>query len=92
MMAATVIVVLFSGMCAGAWAPSLQGMMIMFTVARFLLGIGIGAEYPAGSVAASEATAETNPGGRHRLFILVTNFVIDVGFFIGNIIPCLLVV
>jgi hypothetical protein len=31
---------------------------------RFLLGIGIGAEHPAGSVAASEATSETKPGHR----------------------------
>jgi MFS family permease len=92
MVAATIIVILFSALCAGAWYPTLQGMMIMFTVFRFCLGVGIGAEYPAGSVAASEATAETNPGRRHGLFIMVTNFVIDFGFVIGNLVPCLLVV
>jgi MFS family permease len=92
MVAATIIVILFSALCAGAWYPTLQGMMIMFTVWRFCLGVGIGAEYPAGSVAASEATAETKAGRRHGLFIMVTNFVIDFGFVIGNMIPCLLVV
>jgi len=92
MVAATIIVIAFSGACAGAWYPTLQGMMIMFAVFRFCLGVGIGAEYPAGSVAASEATAETNPGRRHGLFIMVTNFVIDFGFVIGNMVPCLLVV
>jgi MFS family permease len=92
MVAATVIVILFSGLCAGAWYRTVRGMMIMFTVFRFCLGVGIGAEYPAGSVAASEATAETNPGRRHALFIMVTNFVIDFGFVIGNMIPCILVV
>jgi len=92
MVAATIIVILFSALCAGAWYPTVGGMMIMFTVFRFCLGVGIGAEYPAGSVAASEATAETNPGRRHGLFIMVTNFVIDFGFVIGNMIPCLLVV
>lgn len=92
MVAATIIVILFSALCAGAWYPTLQGMMIMFTVWRFCLGVGIGAEYPAGSVAASEATAETKSGRRHGLFIMVTNFVIDFGFVIGNMIPCVLVV
>jgi MFS family permease len=92
MVAATIIVVLFSALCAGASYPTVKGMMIMFTVWRFCLGIGIGAEYPAGSVAASEATAETNPGRRHGLFIMVTNFVIDFGFVIGNMVPCILVV
>jgi len=92
MVAATIIVILFSALCAGAWHPTLQGMMILFTVFRFCLGVGIGAEYPAGSVAASEATAETAPGRRHGLFIMVTNFVIDFGFVVGNLVPCILVV
>jgi MFS family permease len=92
MVAATVMVILFSALCAGSWYPTVQGMMIMFTIWRFCLGIGIGSEYPAGSVAASEATAEVSPGRRHALFILVTNFVIDLGFVIGNMVPCLLVV
>ena len=92
MVAATIIVILFSAVCAGSWYPTLQGMMIMFTVFRFCLGVGIGAEYPAGSVAASEATAEANPGRRHGLFIMVTNFVIDCGFVVGNMVPAILVV
>lgn len=92
MLLATLIIILFSALCAGAWYPTVQGMMIMFTIWRFCLGIGIGAEYPAGSVAASEATAEVNAGRRHALFIMVTNFVIDTGFVLGNLIPCLLVV
>jgi len=92
MVSATVIVIIFSAACAAAYYRTVLGMMIMFTVFRFFLGIGIGAEYPAGSVAASEATAETKEGHRHCLFIMVTNFVIDLGFVVGNMVPAVLVV
>jgi len=94
MVSATIIVIFFSLLCAvGTWpAPNLLAMMIFFSVWRFFLGIGIGAEYPAGSVAASEATAETKEGRRHCLFIMVTNFVIDLGFVVGNMVPAVLVV
>ncbi|KAG1859191.1 major facilitator superfamily domain-containing protein [Suillus tomentosus] len=51
MMSATGIVAVFSGL-------SLDGMLAMLIACRFLLGIGIGAEYPCGSVSASEQSEE----------------------------------
>lgn len=41
----------------------------------FLLGIGIGAEYPCGSVAASEQSEEPgiNKNAQHRWFALATS-------------------
>jgi len=42
---------------------------------RFLLGIGIGAEYPCGSVSASEQSEEpgVSKGAQHRWFVLATS-------------------
>lgn len=51
------------------------------------VGIGIGGEYPAGSVGCSEASAELKAGTRNRWFILFTNTAIDVGFVVGAFVP-----
>jgi hypothetical protein len=42
---------------------------------RFLLGIGVGAEYPCGSVAASEQSEEegVSKNAQHRWFALATS-------------------
>ena len=94
MISATIIVVVFSIMSAGAYGAggSTSGMLAALAAYRFLLGIGIGAEYPAGSVAASEATSEAKKGHRHMLFVMVTNFVIDFGFVLGGFVPLVLLV
>src|SRR5277367_2218967 len=94
MVAATIIVVVFSIMSAGAYGAggSTTGMLSALAAYRFLLGIGIGAEYPAGSVAASEATSEAKKGHRHALFVMVTNFIIDLGFVFGGFVPLVLLV
>ena len=94
MVSATIIVVVFSALSAGAYGAggSTSGMLAALAAYRFLLGIGIGAEYPAGSVAASEATSEAKKGHRHALFIMVTNFVIDFGFVFGGFVPLVLLV
>jgi len=94
MVSATIIVVVFSALSAGAYGAggSTSGMLAALAAYRFLLGIGIGAEYPAGSVAASEATSEAKKGHRHALFIMVTNFVIDFGFVLGGFVPLVLLV
>lgn len=52
------------------------------------VGIGIGGEYPAGSVGCAESTGEVKSGWRHFIFILFTNTLIDVGFVIGAFVPC----
>ena len=47
----------------------------VFPCYRFLLGIGIGAEYPCGSVAASEQSEDDgiNKNAQHRWFALATS-------------------
>jgi hypothetical protein len=56
-----------------------------------VLGIGIGGEYPAGSVSCAEATGELKKGHRNRWFIFSTNFAIDAGFVVAAIVPMILV-
>jgi MFS family permease len=50
---------------------------------RFLLGIGIGGEYPAGSVGAAEHSGSLKAGTRNRMFIMFTNVQIDFGFVVA---------
>ncbi|BGP57677.1 glycerophosphoinositol permease [Rhodotorula sphaerocarpa] len=88
MLAASTIMIIGSALCAGAYGyhGSVQGMFTALIVYRLLTGIGIGAEYPSGSVAASENTE--NPGvprrWQHGLFVLATNSMIDIGFVVGG--------
>jgi predicted cobalt transporter CbtA len=53
------------------------------------MGIGIGGEYPAGSVAASEHTEAPGikKGSQHFLFTMATNVQIDFGFVIAALVP-----
>lgn len=46
----TLIIIVFAAMCSGAYGAggSVQGLFAALTAYRFLLGIGIGGEYPAG--------------------------------------------
>ncbi|KDQ57339.1 hypothetical protein JAAARDRAFT_292602 [Jaapia argillacea MUCL 33604] len=94
MMTATGIVAFFSLLSAASSGAhhSLGGLLAMLSACRFLLGIGVGAEYPCGSVAASEQTEE--PGiaknAQHRWFALATNTMIDFGFVVGAFVPLVL--
>jgi MFS family permease len=94
LLVSTIVLIVFAALGAGAYGAhgSIQGLFAALTAYRFLVGIGIGGEYPAGSVAASEATGELKSGTRNRWFILFTNVMIDWGFVIGAFIPYLLVV
>ncbi|CAP66588.1 uncharacterized protein PODANS_4_9020, partial [Podospora anserina S mat+] len=65
------------------------GMFNVLTVWRFFVGIGIGGEYPAGSVAAAESSGELRKGTRNMWFILFTNSMIDWGFVMGAFVPWL---
>lgn len=93
-MVSTIILTVFAALGAGSYGyhGSLSGMFAALTAYRFLVGIGIGGEYPAGSVACSEATGELKAGSRNRWFIIFTNVMIDFGFVVGAFIPYLLVV
>jgi MFS family permease len=90
----TVILIVFAALGAGAYGfhGTATGMFAALTAYRFLVGIGIGGEYPAGSVACSEATGELKAGTRNRWFIIFTNTMIDIGFVVGAFIPYLMVV
>ncbi|KAG6813907.1 hypothetical protein H0H92_005756 [Tricholoma furcatifolium] len=94
MMTATGIVAVFSALSAASSGAhgSIHGMLAMLSAMRFLLGIGIGAEYPCGSVSAAEQTEQPliSKRAQHRYFVLATNFVIDFGFVIAAFVPLVL--
>ncbi|KAF8886208.1 major facilitator superfamily domain-containing protein [Infundibulicybe gibba] len=75
MMTATGIVFVFSILSAASSGArgSVNGLLSMLSACRFLLGIGIGAEYPCGSVAASEQSEEDGIGkyAQHRGWLLL---------------------
>ncbi|KAG9315288.1 major facilitator superfamily domain-containing protein [Chiua virens] len=94
MMTATGIVAVFAGLSAASSGAngSFGGMIAMLGACRFLIGIGIGAEYPCGSVSASEQTEQEGiaKNAQHRWLALATNSMIDVGFVIGAFVPLVL--
>jgi MFS family permease len=94
MMTATGIVAVFAGLSAASSGAngSFGGMIAMLCACRFLIGIGIGAEYPCGSVSASEQTEQEGiaKNAQHRWLALATNTMIDVGFVIGAFVPLVL--
>jgi MFS family permease len=89
MIISTVILIVFTILSAGAWGAggSVEGMFAALTAYRMFLGIGIGGEYPAGSVACAEASNILGRGRRNRWFVLFTNFMIDTGFVVSAFVP-----
>ncbi|KAF9524855.1 MFS Git1p-related glycerophosphoinositol and glycerophosphocholine permease [Crepidotus variabilis] len=92
MMTATVIVALFSLLSACSAGKTVGGLLSMLSAMRFLLGIGVGAEYPCGSVSASEQSEEPGIGkkAQNRWFALATNSMIDFGFVVSAFVPLVL--
>lgn len=93
MIVSTLILIIFTILCSGAWGKNkadVDGLLTALIVYRFLVGIGIGGEYPAGSVACSEASAMMGTGTRNRWFIFFTGFMIDFGFVVATIVPLVL--
>ncbi|WPH04277.1 MFS general substrate transporter [Acrodontium crateriforme] len=89
LMVSTIILFVFAVLGAGAYGyhGSHTGLFAALTAYRFLLGIGIGGEYPAGSVGCAESSGELKAGHRNRWFVLFTNVQIDIGFIIGVLVP-----
>ncbi|KAH6898091.1 major facilitator superfamily domain-containing protein [Thelonectria olida] len=88
LMVSTVILIIFTALAAGSfWHGEAIGMFNMLTAWRFFVGIGIGGEYPAGSVGCAESSSQMKKGTRNRWFILFTNSMIDFGFVIGAFVP-----
>ncbi|GAA6060458.1 hypothetical protein JCM10212_000886 [Sporobolomyces blumeae] len=91
MLSASCIIIIFTALSAGAYGAggSTVGMLQALIAYRCLAGVGIGAEYPAGSVACSENTEEEGVPKRwqHLLFGLATNTMIDIGFVVAAFVP-----
>lgn len=94
MIISTGILIIFSILLAGSYGVGMptnpQGMLAAMTVYRALLGIGIGGEYPAGSVACAEVSQKLSKGTRNRYFVWFTNSMIDFGFVMSAFIAWLL--
>ena len=71
LLAATIMLFVFAALCAGAYGyhGSISGLFAALAAWRFLLGLSIGGEYPAGSVGAAESSGELKAGIRNRWFI-----------------------
>ncbi|KAL7893097.1 major facilitator superfamily domain-containing protein [Trichoderma sp. SZMC 28014] len=88
LLVSTVILIVFTALATGSYYHGdAVGMFNMLTAWRFFVGIGIGGEYPAGSVGCAETSGELKEGTRNRWFILFTNTMIDWGFVIGAFVP-----
>lgn len=84
----TIILTIFTALATGSYYHGDNvAMFNMLTAWRFFVGIGIGGEYPAGSVGCAETSGKMKAGTRHRWFILFTNSMIDFGFVIGAFVP-----
>ncbi|KAF1912159.1 major facilitator superfamily domain-containing protein [Ampelomyces quisqualis] len=92
--ASTIIIILFAALGTGSYGAggSPAGLLAALVAYRFFLGIGIGGEYPAGSVGCAESTGELKEGSRNKLFILFTNVQIDLAFLVAAIIATIVVV
>ncbi|KAL4913658.1 major facilitator superfamily domain-containing protein [Aspergillus aurantiobrunneus] len=93
LLTSTLVLILFAILCTGAYGyhGSVYGLFSALAAYRFFLGIGIGGEYPAGSVAAAESSGELKKGHRNRWFIMFTNLQIDFGFVVSALAPMILV-
>lgn len=67
MILSSTIVIVGAILCASAYGAggSIEGMFAALAVYRVILGIGIGSEYPCGSVGSSEASEQAKRGYRH---------------------------
>ncbi|KAF6784611.1 major facilitator superfamily transporter [Colletotrichum sojae] len=84
----TVILVVFTALATGSYYHGdAIGMFNMLATWRFFVGIGIGGEYPAGSVSCAESTSGLKSGSRNKAFIFSTATAIDVGFVMGAFVP-----
>ncbi|KAF1953075.1 glycerophosphodiester transporter [Byssothecium circinans] len=92
--ASTLIIILFATLGTGSYGAggSPGGLISALVAYRFFLGIGIGGEYPAGSVGCAEGTGELKEGSRNKWFILFTNVQIDLAFFISAIVATVVVI
>ena len=75
----TGLIVLGAILATASNGPTPSGLFWMLTVARGIVGFGVGGEYPASSTSASEAANEHALEQRGPIFILVTNLPLSFG-------------
>ncbi|ORZ20705.1 major facilitator superfamily domain-containing protein [Absidia repens] len=86
----TVLVILGAAMSAASSGVTSEGLLWMMVISRGVLGVGVGGEYPCSSVAAGESADSVSPGNRGKLFVMVTNFMIDFGYVLSAVVPVIL--
>jgi MFS family permease len=92
LLASTIIMIIFAILATGAYGGGSPHSLFMALAAyRFFVGVGLGGEYPAGSVGAAEGTAELKTGTRNMWFVMFTNVQIDLGFVVGALVPMIVV-
>ncbi|KAL7953671.1 sugar transporter domain-containing protein [Trichoderma compactum] len=75
----TLLIVIGGILATAAHGVTIDGMFWMLTVARGIVGFGVGGEYPAASTSSSEAANERTLDKRGPIFILVTNLPLSFG-------------
>lgn len=94
MLICSIGLIIFSILAAGAWGArgTTGGLFAALIAYRFLIGIFIGGEYPAGSVSCAENTEQKNiKKNRQQLwFVLATNSAIDVAFILAPFVALIL--
>ncbi|ORX62993.1 MFS general substrate transporter, partial [Hesseltinella vesiculosa] len=90
LLVATFLVILGAALSAASSGTDAVGLLWMLVVSRGLLGVGVGAEFPCSTVAASEATDEIHRKRRGGILVSVTLFVIDFGYVISAVVAVIL--
>lgn len=67
----TAFVILGAALSAASSGTTPTGLLWMMVVARGVLGVGVGGEYPCSSVSAGESADDVAPGRRGALFVMV---------------------
>jgi MFS family permease len=91
LLVSSVILIVFAILSAGAWGKNLEIFINTLIAFRFFVGIGIGGEYPAGSVGAAENSGNLKKGTRNRWFIMFTNVMIDLGWVLAYLVAMIVV-
>lgn len=68
----TFLVIFGAALSAASSGVTPTGMLWMMVIARGVLGVGVGGEYPCSSVSAGESADEIDPKRRGGLFVLVS--------------------
>lgn len=71
----TLLVIIGAALSAASSGTTPNGLLWMMIIARGVLGVGVGGEYPCSSVSAGESADEVAPGKRGTLFVMVNIYI-----------------